>query len=135
MNEELRMQRVREYGSFLFCPMRNTDCSYRETDKECGREDGCILDDPEYQELQQTIERNRREQQKQKEKRSAFVPPSRPAARNRKAEAWEEIHALEARASELYRKNKPKVADRLLADAMNKRRRLMNDGEKGKEYL
>ena len=47
MNEELRLQRVAQYGSFLYCPMRDVLCFARFTDEECAH-DSCILDDPEY---------------------------------------------------------------------------------------
>ena len=127
MNEELRMQRVREYGSFLFCPMRNTDCFYRETDKECGREGGCILDDPEHQALQRTIEENRKKhsEDNRKEEKAEFVPPSRTT---RQGKMWREILKKEAMAAALYKRNKPKVADGLLMEALQMRRELKQEG-------
>ena len=131
MNEELRMQRVEQYGSFLYCPLRNTLCFGRYTDRECGY-DSCILDDPEYQKLQKTIAQNRKkrnEQSTQKEA-AAFVPPSR---KTREDEIWREIYKKEAMAAKLYRRNKPKLADGLLMEAMHMRRRLNQERNQNKK--
>lgn len=130
MNEELRLKRVEQYGSFLYCPIKDTHCFARYTDQECEY-DSCILDDPEYQKLQQKIIRNRKKREEQKKTEAeAFVAPSRPARATRAADAWEEIHKVEARAQELYRKNKPKLADGLMAEALYMRKKLISEGMK-----
>lgn len=59
MNPEIRKERVKKYGSFLFCPKRSTLCTGRNSNKECIYEN-CILDSPEYIKLQETIARNRK---------------------------------------------------------------------------
>ena len=127
MNEELRIQRCKQYGSFLYCPIRDTLCFGRYTDSECCY-DSCILDDPEYQALQKTIEQNRMKRSTQgKEKQPAYIPPSRPKKSTKEDEAWEEIRQKEEMAQKLYRNNKPKIADGLMADAMYMRRMLCDE--------
>lgn len=60
MNEDVRKQRVAQYGSFLFCPEWDTVCDFRNTpDGSCGRS-LCVREDPEYIRLQMRIEENRR---------------------------------------------------------------------------
>ena len=129
MDEKLRIQRCEQYGSFLYCPFRDTLCFGRYTDQEC-KYDSCILDDPEYQELQKTIEQNRiKRNARSEEKQPEFIPPSRPKKRTAEDEAWEEILQKEELARKLYRKNKPKIADGLMADAMYLRRCLAAGGK------
>lgn len=79
MNEDLRIRRCEQYGSFLYCPKRDTLCFGRYTDEECKYE-SCILDDPEYQKLQKIIDQNRKRRNARAEKKEAvaFVPPNRP---------------------------------------------------------
>lgn len=124
MNEELRLQRVAQYGSFLYCPMRDVLCFARFTDEECAH-DSCILDDPEYIEQKKRIERNiEKRNLEAREDREAQNMPPRPKVRSEDEEAWREIHAKEAVARKMYKKNKPKVADALMAEAMFYRRQL-----------
>lgn len=118
------MQRVQQYGSFLYCPVRDTLCFGRYTDKECNF-DSCILDDPEYQKLKEKISENRmrhKDEPKEPEKK----------AKTTEELAWEEVYKKEAMARKLYRRNKPKVADALMAEAMYARRTLM--AKRGKRY-
>lgn len=128
MNEELRMQRVRQYSSFLFCPMRDVLCFGRFTDSECKYET-CILDDPEYQALRKKIMANQKKrgvETREEAKRNAEDPPARPRTQRKTREdaAWEEIRAIEEKAQELYHRNKPKLADGLMAKAMYMRRKM-----------
>ena len=123
MNEELRIERVKQYGSFLYCPMRGNLCFGRYTDKECSY-DSCILDDPEYQKQQKIIEDNRRKRKEEAKEEKKFVPPSRPKTKSRESEAWDEVHRMEAYANQLYKKNKPKIADGIMADALYMRKQL-----------
>lgn len=58
--EAARKKRIELYGSFLHCPQRGVLCFYTDTiDGKCARSI-CCLDDPEYVELQERIEANRR---------------------------------------------------------------------------
>ena len=118
MNEELRMQRCSQYGSFLYCPTRDVLCFGRYTDEECCY-DSCILDDPEYQALQERISENRMKRQAKEPEPSVQEGPTKEQL------AWKEIYKKEAIAQKLYRKNKPKIADGLMADAMYMRRTLI----------
>ena len=127
MNEELRMQRCSQYGSFLYCPTRDTLCFGRYTDSECCY-DSCILDDPEYQALQRKILKNRiRRSANSEREEKTFTPPSRPK-KTATDIAWDEIHAKEEQARQLYRRNKPKLADGLMTEAMYMRRKLIAEG-------
>ena len=121
MNEDMRMQRVEQFGSFLYCPARDVLCFGRYTNDECVY-DSCILDDPEYQKLQRTIKENR---MKRIEKE---VKSDKPKS---ESDEWKEIHALEKKAQQLYRNNKPKLADGLMARAMYMRRMLVSQKERG----
>ena len=128
MNEELRMQRVRQHGSFLFCPARDVLCFGRYTDLECKYE-SCILDDPEYQALQKKImanQKKRRAEAQERAGRNAEDPPAQPRTQRKTREdvAWEEVHAIEEKAQELYHRNKPKLADGMMAKAMYMRRKM-----------
>ena len=62
MDEKIRKERFEKYGSFLFCPKRNVLCFGRDTDEECKR-GSCLLDDPDYQDLQKRIEENQKKNQ------------------------------------------------------------------------
>ena len=124
MNEELRIQRVEQYGSFLYCPVRDTLCFGRYTDSEC-KYDSCILDDPEYQKLQERISRNRMQRNETKPDASEKTGPTQEQL------AWREVYRKEAIARSLYKKNKPKLADGILAEAMYLRGQL--NAERGKK--
>lgn len=55
-----RQEWLDKYGSFLFCPERDTLCVHMDGMWMTGCErPQCILDDPEYQILQKRIEANR----------------------------------------------------------------------------
>ena len=59
MDEKIGKERFEKYGSFLFCPARSVLCFGRMTDAEC-KHDTCLLDDPEYQDLQKRIAENQK---------------------------------------------------------------------------
>lgn len=62
MKTETRRQRMKKYGSILYCPAQDRKCFGRDTDEEC-RHEKCLLQDPEYIALQERIEKKRRERQ------------------------------------------------------------------------
>lgn len=109
--------RVQQYGSFLYCPLKDTLCFGRYTDEECAH-DSCFLDDPEYKELRRRIDRNRMKRGNEEPK-----PPEKAEPTSEEL-AWKEIYKKEAMAKKLYRKNKPKLADGLMAEAMYMRGQL-----------
>lgn len=59
MNPEVRKNKVKKYGSFLYCPDRATLCFCCNTENGTCERGSCILDDPEYIALQRRIEENR----------------------------------------------------------------------------
>lgn len=129
--EAERKEHVRTYGSFLYCPERDTVCSFMEgmwkTGHKCDRSP-CILDDPEDIALQERI-RKRREQMAAgtKEQKPADKPQIRDQ-RNQTTSIREkimnEIHALEDASKEAYRNNNPKKGEDLFHKAMYKRMEL-----------
>ena len=74
MDEKIRNERFEKYGSFLFCPKRNVLCFGRDTDEEC-KHASCLLDDPDYQDLQKRIEENRKKNQQQECEKRAHQDP------------------------------------------------------------
>ena len=59
MKTEIRRERMKKYGSILYCPAQDCKCFGRDTDEEC-RHEKCLLQDPEYIALQKRIEEKRR---------------------------------------------------------------------------
>lgn len=59
MKTEVRKERMKKYGSILYCPAQDCKCFGRDTDEEC-RHEKCLLQDPEYIALQEKIEKKRR---------------------------------------------------------------------------
>lgn len=59
MKTEIRRERMKKYGSILYCPAQDCKCFGRDTDEEC-RHEKCLLQDPEYIALQERIEEKRR---------------------------------------------------------------------------
>lgn len=117
--ETERQQHIAKYGSFLYCPEHDTLCSSMEktweTGCSCSRKP-CILEDPEYQKLQERIRRNvARRQGKTKEEKQDNI--------RRQTKTWEErqlekIHRLEAESRKAYRRNRPKVGEDKLHQAI-----------------
>ena len=129
--DQARQQHLDKYGSMLYCPERNTLCSFMEGmwGTGCERE-GCILDDSDYQRQQRLIETNRmhRELDRRAEKREETKNSPAPIRTQRKTHidyAWEKIHRLEEQSREAYRRNRPKKGEALLHEAIVMRRKLL----------
>lgn len=58
-----REERVRKYGSFLYCPKRDTLCFGQDLDESDGTcpYKACVLDDPEWQARQERIKQRQQE--------------------------------------------------------------------------
>lgn len=129
MKPEIHKEKVKKYGSFLYCPQRDCLCFGCDTDDgTCGRQT-CCLDDPEYIKLQKRIKENMRiNARKEREEREAEKKnPPAPIRRQRKSAAdvlREQIARKEALAVRLYRENKPKKADAVMREAMALRAKL-----------
>lgn len=128
--ETERQQHIAKYGSFLYCPEHDTLCSSMEktweTGCNCSRKP-CILEDPEYQKLQERIRRNvaRRQGETKEEKQDNI---------RRQTKTWEErqlekIHRLEAESRKAYRRNRPKVGEDKLHQAIMLRAELRRKKE------
>lgn len=119
MQPEIRKARVEKYGSFLYCPDRDTICSFRESeDGSCRRSEGCVLDDPDDIALQERIEKNRiKNTQAEKEKKEDMPAPIRRQTITREQQLIDEIKHKEEKAAWLYKRNWPGPADNAMYEA------------------
>ena len=119
---------MQKYGSMLFCPERETLCFYMDGMWATGCErDGCILDDPEYQKLQEVIRKNREDsfRRQVEAERKAVEAAKRNAEKEKRerfiAEKMKEIHRIEEMSREAYRRNRPRRGDELFEKARSMR--------------
>lgn len=116
MREDIRKRRVEEFGSFLYCPERDTLCSFRDNEMGICPRAGCILDDPDYKKLQKRINRNRQINE------ANFVPEEpqtniRTQNKTKQQIITEKIKREEALAERMYKKNRPNAAEAALLRA------------------
>ena len=123
-----REEHLQKYGSMLYCPERETLCFYMDGMWATGCErDGCILDDPEYQELQEVIRKNREDtfRRKIESERKAEESAREYAERERREkiieERMKESRRIEAMSREAYRRNRPGRGDELFEKARSMR--------------
>lgn len=130
--EELRRAHIEKYGSFLRCPKRDTICSFME-EALCGsgkcERDPCILDDPEYLKLQERIAKNVKrnaERVKREREEEKMNPPAPIRTQNKYPEddMWARIQRLEQESREAYKRNKPKIGESKLHEAILLRRKM-----------
>lgn len=129
MQSKSRKQRVAEYGSFLFCPVKDTICSALDNDDGICREAPCYLERPGYREKQEQIARNvaenaRREWEEREKERLEPPAPIRRQTKTKEQLLEEEIARKEKYAEHLYSRNRPKAANAVMSDAMILRRQL-----------
>lgn len=119
MREDIRKERVKKYGSFLYCAHRDTICLCMDNELAVCPRAECILDDPEYIALQERIERNRLKNNKQEEKEEPYPRRKEPKKKpmTRREYLLEQIRRKEALSERLYRENKPKAADMVFRQA------------------
>lgn len=118
MQPEIRKARVKKYGSFLYCPDRDTLCFGRYTEDGSCKHESCILDDPEYIALQERIDKNRIiNVQAEKEKKEDMPAPIRRQTITREQQLIDEIKHKEEKAAWLYKKNWPGQADNAMYEA------------------
>lgn len=123
MQPKTRKERVAEYGSFLYCPKKDTLCSDMDSDDGICVRSVCYLEDPEYIKLQERIAEKIREnaRREQEEKAKEIQSPPAPIRRQTKTGVQlleEQIKKREAKARSLYRANKPRAADSVMRDVM-----------------
>lgn len=116
MREDIRRARVEKYGSFLYCPDRDTLCSFLDNELAICPRVQCILDDPEHKALERRIKRNRVINEKN------FVPEEkqtniRTQNKTKQQTVQERIKREEALAERLYKKNRPNAAEAALMRA------------------
>ena len=117
MQAEIRKERIKKYGSFLYCPKRNTLCFGIDTPKGVCKYKSCLLDDPAYiakqaeidRKIQENARRERQERKREKENREKQI--IRRQTKTRKDLLEQEIRNKERQVKLLYRDNKPKAAD------------------------
>lgn len=119
MREDIRKERVKKYGSFLYCAHRDTICSFMDNELAVCPRAECILDNPEYIALQERIEMNRLQNGKQLEKEEPYPRRKEPKQKpmTRRDYLLEQIRRKEALSERLYRENKPKAADMVFRQA------------------
>ena len=137
-----RQEWLNKYGSFLFCPERDTLCVHMDGMWMTGCErPQCILDDPEYQILQKRIEANREaadaaaRKERKKEEKSAPIRNQKNFIQSHKDRMMDEIHRLEEASQEAFWKNKPNLGQQLFNRANIKRQELREWQEKKKERV
>lgn len=116
MREDIRRARVEKYGSFLYCPDKDTLCSFLDNELAICPRIQCILEDPKHQAEQRRIERNR------KKNMQNYVPEEKQANirtqnKTRQQTILERIQREEALAARLYKKNRPNAAEAALMRA------------------
>ena len=116
MGEDIRRARVKKYGSVLYCPDRDTLCSFLDNELAICPRIQCILDDPEHKALERRIKRNRIINEKN------FVPEEkqtniRTQNRTKQQTVLDRIKKEEALAERLYKKNRPNAAEAALMRA------------------
>ena len=135
--EEARKEHLEKYGSILYCPERQTLCSFRDGMWMTGCErESCILDDPEYQALMEKQKRFRQKQVEEEQKRrleeqeAERIRDQRNQIQNYINRQLAEIHRLEEQSQRAYRNNWPKRGDDLFGRARRLRgelRQYMNE--------
>lgn len=136
MDPEIREERVKKYGSFLFCPEKNTLCFGTDTEDGNCKHEHCLLEDPAYIKKQKEIDERIREndrREREERRREAQEPPA-PARHQRKSAAdmlREQIERKERFARTLYRENKPRRADVVMHEIMTLQAKLRKLDGKG----
>ncbi len=128
--EAERQQHIAQYGSFLYCPERDVLCSYMEdtwkTGCRCSRRP-CVLEDPEYISLKKRQEetvaqRSAAEKRYREEEKDAA--PIRMQSKSWEVLQEEKIRRLEEESRQAYRRNRPRVGEAKLHEAIMMRREL-----------
>lgn len=114
-----RQERVKIYGSFLYCPKKDVLCSIMDSDDGICTRTLCYREDPEYLAKEKEIEKRIRENAEAEwEAKQRKEKESKPAKPSREQELQEAIWRKTARARKLYKQNKPKYADILMHEVM-----------------
>lgn len=118
LKEEVRRQQqkhLKEHGSILFCPERNTICTFMFGAWEIGcQRVPCIKDDMEDIALQKRIEiRRSAEKRKNHDEQAAPIRNQTGRIKSYRQQKLDEIRSLEQQSQEAYHNNRPKLGDTL----------------------
>lgn len=131
MREDIRKARVEQYGSFLYCPERDTICSFRDTeDGTCGRAE-CLHEDIEWLKLQERIEENRKKNSYQPEEPQTNIRTQNKTASEILQRA---IDRKSAEARRCYKKGWTKKGDRITYEIIYLERKLKGLGKNHDRY-
>ena len=132
--QEQREQHLKKYGSFLYCPDRDTLCVHMDGMWMTGCErEGCILDDPEYIALKKKQERiaaeraaaERAEKMKEREERkNTQIRDQRNQIKSYEEIEMEAIRRLEEKSRQAFYHNKPEEGHTLFNRAGIRRQQL-----------
>ena len=138
---DLRRQHIKEHGSFLCCPDRDTLCVHMEGcwgKRKCDREQ-CILDDPKYIREQEQIEENRKaaareEKMNRKKEEAAQIRDQRNRIKSYEQIEIDAIRRLEEKSRQAFYNNKPQLGHTLFNRAQFRRQELKKhmDQRRGK---
>lgn len=110
-----QQEHLKEHGSILFCPERNTICTFMFGAWEIGcQRVPCIKDDMEDIALQKRIEiRRAAEKRKNHDEQAAPIRNQTGRIKSYRQQKLDEIHRLEERSQEAYHDNRPQLGDTL----------------------
>lgn len=131
--EQARQQHIKQYGSMLYCPDRDTLCFEMNDAWISGcQAKKCCLDDPDYIARREKNEkRNQRGTEKSREEETAqTIRNQSKMARSYVDKLLEEANRLEARSQEAFRRNRPNDGHTLFNEAKQKRFKAYEYAEK-----
>lgn len=121
MQGETRMERIKKYGSFLFCPERQRLCFAINNDEGICERAVCYSDDPEWiaqqKKIDETVKENARKELEEKRRKKEAAASSAGQIKDAIRSLTEEIDRKEKFARKLYRSNKPRAGDAVMQEA------------------
>lgn len=116
MQPEIYKERVKKYGSFLWCPERSISCFGIDTPDGTCKHRVCLLEDPRYlaeqKKIAENIRRNAEREKAEREKEKMDPPaPIRKQNKTRAEILRAKIKEKERLAERLYAQNRPDKAE------------------------
>ena len=124
MQVEIRKERIKKYGSFLWCPERSCLCFGIDTPSGVCKYDICLLDNPEYiakqaeidRRIQENAERERLEKAEEKAERQK--PIIRRQTKTKEDILNDKIERLEYKIQQAYRRGRTREGDALTRELL-----------------
>lgn len=121
---EIRKERIKKYGSFLYCPERGGLCFGIDTPTGICKYDICLLDNPEYiakqaeidRRIQENAERERLEKDEGKAERQK--PIIRRQTKTKEDILNDKIERLEYKIQQAYRRGRTREGDALTQELL-----------------